>query len=193
MHQTVQDYYLQVDSRSRTLSQNVTEQQAYNIKFQQSCPANTVIFFEGIVIVVRTVVTEAVVITARLMGMLVKLLGMLSPDPAAKALYKESFINDWLWIKSQARATSSSLSDTIFDMLMDSGPVGKNLMTFFMKTCHSVNTLYNWMLNVWCNFIETHMIRLMTSLKTAIGFIATGFDFIQDFVDHIFQVFSLPV
>ena len=193
VHQTVQDYYLQVDSRSCTLSENLTAQLAYNIKFQQNCPANTVVFFEDIVKIVRTVVTEAVVITARLMGLLVKLLGMLSPDPAAKALYKQSFINDWVWIKAQAKATSSSLSDTIFDMLMDSGPIGKNLMSFFLKTCNSVNTLYNWVLNVWCNFVETHMIRLMTSLKTAIGFIATGFSFLQDFADNMFQVFPLVV
>ena len=190
VQQTVQSYYTQVDKAACNLSDRTAALIAYNAKFQQGCPANAVVFFEELVLIVRTLVTEAALITARVMGMAVKLLGMLSPDKNTRAQYKASFLSDWKWIKAQAQDTSASLSDMLLDMLMDSGPLGKTLMAWFAKTCSTVNTIYAWLMNVWCNFVETHMIRLMTSLKTAIGMIATGFDFLQDFADEIFQVLA---
>ena len=47
--------------------------------------------------------------------------------------------------------------------------------------------IYEWLLSVWCSFLQKHLPYFLTVLRKGMSMIASGFEILQDFMDVMFQ------
>ena len=83
----------------------------------------------------------------------------------------------------------SGLNTILLDMVFSIGEIGKGLLSFLTRTsvCGVINNAYSWFLNVWCEYLQNYLAKLLTTLRSAISMVAAGFEILQDFMDEVFQ------
>lgn len=51
---------------------------------------------------------------------------------------------DWAWVKKEAKSAMSTMSDMLFDMLLNSGSLGKQILAFLNQLCTDFAQAYDW-------------------------------------------------
>jgi len=191
-YQTVLEYYRLVSPGACPLTDDETKLIALNQKFMQDCPANTMRFFQDILAIVRLVGTDLAYLVSTLFSMAFKLVTLLFAGAESGLkntvrVAQQEIAADWLWIKNQAKGMLSGVNRLLVDMVFSTGEIGKGLLDFLTKACDKINSVYTWLLTIWCNFLQKHLPYLLTVLRKGISMMASGFEILQDFMDVVFQ------
>ena len=180
-------FYLRLD-RSACPAPTAAEEQAliqFARQYQRGCPANAVNLLVSILQIARVVATEVSLLLSTLLGIAVKMIGLLLPARAADM--RQYIASDWQYVRTKWRTVLDTVGDLLVDAMLNSGELGARIMGFLEQTCNRVNEWISWFLQVWCNYIQQYMIQVLSGLRYAMGIMGAGFDMLQDFVDEIFQ------
>ena len=186
IHDSVKAFYNRVDSRAcphntSTDSSLVQFARAY----QQSCPANGVNLFVGVLQAVRVVVVDVALLATTVLGMAFRTLQLFIAS--GRAVARQQIGKNWAYIRSKARETLNTVGDLLVDTLLNSGVVGARIMAFLHQACGGLNNAVEWFLNVWCNYIQKYTLQLLAGLRKLLGITGAGFEILQDFMDEVFQ------
>ena len=159
VHDTVQEFYtLYNPAVCPADTVQLTKVKLLAAKFQTSCPANSVNIVIGVLQIVRKVVTKIATLFTTFVAMAVRFAGLLFEGSGISAdSIKSDLLKDWAWFKKEAKSATGTLGDMLFDLLLNSGPLGRQILTFLYNTCDGLAKAYDWFLNIWCNYIITHM------------------------------------
>lgn len=194
VYSTVLAYYRQVSQNLPDAACPLTSQEstllAYNQNFMKSCPANSLVFFEKLVKILRVIVIEVALMVSTFFAMQLRLVTMLFMT--LDQSYHETLVTakaqikgDWAYIKKEGKQMMSTVSDLFADMLFESGPIGAGLVDFMGRACTSINKAYDWFERKWCKWIQPGLTKFLTSLRKGLSMIASGFEILQDFMDEI--------
>lgn len=191
-YKTVLDYYRTISPPTCPLTSDELGLMAYNQRFMQDCPANSMRFFEDILKIVRLVGTEVVLVLSTLCSMGFKLLvlffsGLDSGLKASVRQAQQQIAADWQWVKVEAKSMLAGVNKLLMDMVFTTGEIGRGLLAFLTSVCGFVNEYYAWFIGVWCNYIHKYLVRFLTVLRKGMSMIAGGFEVLQDFMDVVFQ------
>ena len=144
VYKTVLDYYRLVSPTACPLTPDEAGILAINQKFMQSCPANTMRFFEDILGIVRLVGTDLAYILTTLASMGFKLITLLFSglDAGLKSsvrIAQQQITQDWLWVKHEAKSMLAGVQTLLLDMLFTSGEIGAELLKFLTDVCGFIN------------------------------------------------------
>lgn len=144
-YKTVLDYYRTISPPACPLTSDEVNLIAYNQRFVQDCPANSMRFFEDIIQIVRLVATEVVMILSTLASMAFKLLvlffsGIDSGLKTSVQLAQQQIATDWQWVKAEAKSTLAGVNQLLMDMVFTTGEIGKELLAFLSSVCGFVNS-----------------------------------------------------
>lgn len=144
-YKTVLDYYRTVSPAACPLTSDETSLIAYNQRFMQDCPANSMRFFEDILRIVRLVGTEVVLIFSTLGSISFKMLvlffsGLDSGLKTSVRLAQQQVAADWQWIKAEAKNMLEGVNRLLMDMVFTTGEIGKGLLKFLTSVCDFVNS-----------------------------------------------------
>jgi hypothetical protein len=149
VHDSVKAFYKRVDpvEACPVDSQSDLAYLEFMRLHQRSCPANAVYLVKGILQTVRVVVTDAALIMTTLLSMFFKMFALLFA--VGREQMQSYLVTDWLYLKAKSAAMLGTVSDLLVDALLNSGELGARIMGFLHRTCTSINSAINWMLNVW--------------------------------------------
>ncbi len=186
IHDSVKAFYSRADSRAcphntSTDSSLVQFARAY----QQSCPANGVNVFVGVLQAVRVVVVDVALLATTVLGMAFRTLQLFVAS--GRAVARQQIGKNWAYIRTKARETLNTVGDLLVDTLLNSGAVGQRIMAFLHQACGGLNSAVEWFLNVWCNYIQKYTLQLLAGLRKLLGITGAGFEILQDFMDEVFQ------
>ena len=189
---TVLDYYRLVSPGTCPATERELGLIAVNQKFMQSCPANSLRFFQDVLAIVRLVATELAFLVSTLFSMAFKLITLLfagaeSGLKNSVQVAQQEIAADWLWLKNQAKSMLEGVNRLLVDMLFSTGQLGKVLMKFLTSACDKINGVYTWLMNIWCKFLQSQLPYFLTVLRKGISMIASGFEILQDFMDVVFE------
>ena len=208
VYETVLNYYRGVSPTACPLTSDELSLQAFNTQFEQSCPANAIRFLVDLVAILRLVGTTIIFILSTVMSMSVQLLTLLfsgltntianavgggsisstgSDLSSTAKIAQQQMAKDWAYIKSEGKGLLSGLNTILLDMMFSTGEIGKGLLAFLTSVCGAINNAYSWFLNVWCEYFQKYLAKLLTTLRSAISMVAAGFEILQDFMDEVFQ------
>jgi len=186
IHDSVKAFYSRVDTRAcphntSTDSSLVLFARAY----QQSCPANGVNLFVGVLQAVRVVIVDVALLATTVVAMIFRTLQLFIAS--GRAVARQQIGKNWAYIRSKARETLNTVGDLLVDTLLNSGIVGERVMVFLHQACGGLNSAVEWFLNVWCNYIQKYTLQLLAGLRKLLGITGAGFEVLQDFMDEVFQ------
>ena len=185
VHDTVGSFYRHIEAESCPLSTDAATLYQYNRKYMQSCPANAITIFEGILKILRVLVTRIALIISTILSMIIKLFAMLFTSERNNM--RDTILRDWDWLKKEILDLLYTLSDLFLDMLTNTGNLGALLMSFLERVCSGMNEAISWFLNVWCNYVKTYMVHVLAGLRKAMGIMGAGQEILQDFMDEVLQ------
>jgi len=178
-------FFRRFNTSSCPNSRDLSALEAYNRKYQQSCPANSVYVIEGILNILRVIADDVALLISTMLSMTVKLLSLLfTPNRESMKFYIEE---DWAYLKKIGKPMFYQLGDLFLDMMLNSGKLGARLMSFLDNVCRKINSGINWFLNVWCSYFDNYMIEFLSGMRRLIGIIGSGFEMLNDFMDEVFQ------
>jgi hypothetical protein len=186
VHDSVKSFYNRTDTRACPQNSS-TEQRLIDFTraYQQSCPANGVNVFVGVVRAVRTIVVDAALLLTTLIGMAFRTLQLFIAT--GRDATRTQIGKNWAYIRTKARATLDTVGDLLVDTLLNSGEVGVRIIRFLHNACQSLNSAAEWFLNVWCNYIQKYTLQFLAGFRKLLGITGGGFEILQDFMDEIFQ------
>lgn len=186
VHDSVKSFYSRVDLRACPHNTSTdTQLIEFARAYQRTCPANGVNLFVGVLKAVRTVVVDAVLLLATLIGMAFRTLQLFLVS--GRDATRQQIGTNWAYIRSKARATLDTVGDLLVDTMLNSGEVGARVMVFLRKSCDGLNAAVEWFLYGWCNYIQKYMLQFLAGFRKLLGITGAGFDILQDFMDEIFQ------
>ena len=186
IHDSVKAFYNRVDPRAcphntSTDSSLIQFARAY----QQSCPANGVNLFVGVLQAVRVVVVDVALLATSVISIVFR--GMQLFITSGRQTARQQIGRSWAYIRSKARETLNTAGDLLVDTLLNSGALGERIMAFLHQACTGLNSAVEWFLNVWCNYIQKYTLQLLAGLRKLLGITGAGFEILQDFMDEVFQ------
>ena len=186
VHDSVKAFYSRIDAGACPHNTSTDAALAQFARaYQRSCPANGVNIFVGVLRAVRVVVVDVVLLTTTVIGMGFRTLQLLSTSD--RAATRAQIGRNWAYIRSKARETLNTVGDLLVDTLLNSGEVGERIVAFLHKACGGLNAAVDWLLNVWCNYIQQYTMQFLAGIRKLLGITGAGFDILQDFMDEVFQ------
>jgi len=186
IHDSVKAFYSRVDVRACPHNTSTDSSLiAFARAYQQSCPANGVNLFVGVLQAVRVVVVDVALLVTTVIAMLFRTLQLFISS--GRAVARQQIGKNWAYIRSKARESVNTVGDLLVDTLLNSGVVGERIMAFLHQACGGLNSAVEWFLNVWCNYIQKYTLQLLAGLRKLLGITGAGFEILQDFMDEVFQ------
>jgi hypothetical protein len=151
VHDSVQAFYTKINASACPLStesaQRAAAQTAFYRNYQLICPANALTLIEKVLVVVRVVVTDVALLVSSMMSMAVEMFALLVTGNTNSM--KDAIVVEWLYIKSKGGAMMRCVSDILVDGMLDSGELGKEVMSFLMQACEKIQEGATWFLGIW--------------------------------------------
>ena len=182
---SVASFYRRLDKTACPTSEENQPLMEFARQFQRGCPANAVNLMVSYFQILRVVTAEVAMLVSTMLGMAVKITGLLIPARAPDM--RQSIGADWQFLRTKFRALLDTTGDLLVDAMLNSGELGARIMAFLHDACGRINAALAWFLNVWCSYIQQYMIQVLSGLRYAMGIMGAGFEMVQDFMDEIFQ------
>ena len=116
-------------------------------QYQQTCPANSLVLVKQILVAVRVIATEAALLITSLLSMAFKILSLLVSGNVNKI--KNMVLDDWAYVRNKGHSMISTVSDLLFDAMLNAGPMGARIRRFLQGACEKINTAILWFMQVW--------------------------------------------
>ena len=154
-HDSVQAFYIKIDPAScpsitgaAGTDQRTRQLLDFARQYQLTCPANSLVLVKQILVAVRVIVTEVALIVTSLLSMVFKILSLLVSGNVNKI--KNMVMDDWKYVRAKGSGMVSTVSDLLFDAMLNSGPMGERIRQFLQGTCAKINEAMLWFTKVWC-------------------------------------------
>ena len=154
VHDSVQAFYIKIDPAScpaitgaEGADRKARQLLDFARQYQQTCPANSLVLIKQILVAVRVIVTEVALIVTSLLSMFFKMLSLLVSGNVNNI--KNMVLSDWQYVRAKGSAMVSTVSDLLFDALLNSGPMGERIRRFLQGTCEKINSAMLWFTKVW--------------------------------------------
>ena len=155
VHDSVQAFYIKIDPAScpsitgaAGTDQRTRQLLDFARQYQLTCPANSLVLVKQILVAVRVIVTEVALIVTSLLSMVFKILSLLVSGNVNKI--KNMVMDDWKYVRAKGSGMVSTVSDLLFDAMLNSGPMGERIRQFLQGTCAKINEAMLWFTKVWC-------------------------------------------
>lgn len=177
VHNTVVQYYTSINSTSCPVSTNYEAFLSYTANQQVSCPANNFFLFEGFLYIIRQVVRDVALLLSSLFSLAIKLLAASFSKSA-----RESLRAEWAGIRNTASGFWDNISDMLVSMFMNSGVLGKKLMSFISSACFIMNDVTTFIATFLCKFVVQYVTDAFGYLRKFAGASSVGLQIIQGFI-----------